>query len=491
MFLPLLVPLSRRVVPLLQTGCWASSSTLSHATKLCLAPTFTHDIRASTDESMSTLGQRRFSTSCHASKFQDILSQQVNLYFKNQQRPEEIDKKIIEDSDSVEQYIPKYLVTIASDPFINSDNILTLFKIYASMGRPLMQDKIEYPEQFKALLPVTEQSLKEMSYTELKQLAGYLSLLRNQKLSMINTLINAISGECSSRLHKPGVSLNKGIEYFEIPLDIYGNGIASKSYYEDYQIFFCNHLDEASSDELLKIMHYSTVSQKTVHAPLVEKCLKLIEDKIETSSFNCCGIIANSVMRSNFKLTNKLSILPSLAKQLIENIRTSSKWSELDIISLTSITELLRLSRYFDAQIMLSIETFISKCDVSQLTNDMIPSLLAYMTNYRYNPEVFQKVENVLIENLKKESISLSNLARILWSFSTCDHRCSQKFVDIIFGELHSQIIAGKTDNNLFKFTDILLSLALMGHFDAKMCTTALKSEKERGYSGKLSLYAL
>lgn len=432
-------------------------------------------------------------TTAKSLKFQDIVTQQMSFYFKQQNALDALkeDSLHIELSEAEQdQLIPKYLISIATDPEVNHENILKIFQLYASSHRPLMQEKIDFPQQFNALLPVAEQSLKYMTFSELKQLGASLSAIRNQKLSLVNSLINSLCQECSARLNAQNISLSLSIQYFEVIFEIYGNGITGKDYYETFLDLFLSGLNEANDKELLQIMLYSTLSQKHAHLELVNNCMKKIDSTIDSIPLVACGIMANSLIRSGMKLDAQMPILPKMIKKLINEMNSKSSRSVLDVLSIASIVELLRLSRYFkDQKLIEAIETFILKCNDDYLDDNTLPQFVAFLANQNYNKEAFTKVENILMEKLQDDTgtfIPLASMARIMWAFSTCDHRCSRQFVELLFGDLHSQVASQKTQTNFLKFTDIITSLAIMGHYDYDLCEEVFAPFRGRGYAGML-----
>lgn len=386
----------------------------------------------------------------------------------------------------IERLISRYLIAIATEPLVNSKNIVEVFDLYARTGRPLVQDMHNFPEEFMRLIPVSEQGLAAMTYSDLHHLARSLSFLRNQDLKMVHRLIKAVCHECSTRVKH--VSFQEGIKYFEI---VHHFNATRQPFYAIFSEYFSQHMDEASEKDLVKLMHYCTQKRKTSDADLVQKALNRLEDSLDSISFVTLGIVAGSVAKSGLKLSSDLPLLQRIVPVLVARIAEDTEWTGLEMYAFHSMINLFRLARFIDDDVTSAVEHFLLTCEDSCLDAQVIPEFIAFLAGRSYHREVFARVEHLVLLLLKSNVSAtprLQDFARILWAFSSTDHKCSEEFVSLVFANLHSFSSLEYTNNNFLKFVDGLQSLAMMGHIDRHITPLAFEPLKgrARGYKGPL-----
>ena len=90
------------------------------------------------------------------------------------------------------------------DPYIGQDTLLDFITLVAKDNYPLMKLKINHAEGFSNILPVALQLLKRFDLESLTSLTESLKVLRDQKLALVEKLIDGVSSvlfflsKCSS-----------------------------------------------------------------------------------------------------------------------------------------------------------------------------------------------------------------------------------------------------------------------------------------------------
>ncbi|XP_018017438.1 uncharacterized protein LOC108674050 [Hyalella azteca] len=391
--------------------------------------------------------------------------------------------------------VPRYLVNIAVDPYVQHDSILEIFRLYAVSMRPLTQDKIDFPVEFKSLLPATEQAFKVMSLPELYSMSQYLQALRAQKLTFIDNLIRSLCQECCARLHhKP--KFEEAMKLYELAIDVYARALP-RNYHEIFSEFFVHNVERASLKEKVKLMYFYCLNPKQMFPHLFEELLEAVIPHVSDMSFQMQGVVAHCVLKSGVELHPDLPLLPMLAPNLLSCLLSSDQLSILELNSVTSELELMRLARYQNNDITFALESFLLSCrEESCLTPHSIPLFLAYLATRHYNKEVFAKIEAYLMKMFASESdhgIQMTELARIMWAYSAVAHPCSDVFIKQVMAELASQVKVENMNKNLLKFVDALYSMAVMGRVDLQLCRHALLPIKGKAlyYGGHLQVKLL
>ncbi|KAF2354186.1 hypothetical protein FHG87_015060 [Trinorchestia longiramus] len=391
--------------------------------------------------------------------------------------------------------VPQYLVSIATDPNNQHESILEIFHLYALTMRPLAQDKIDFPEEFECLLTTTGNALQQMSITELQVMSQYLGALQSQQLALIRKLIRELCQECSARLyHKP--TFIEAMNLYDLTLTMYSKALPQK-YHEIFNEYFLNNLESASLREKVKLMYFYSLNPRPLFTSLVEELLKSTTPHISSMPLKMQGIVSFSVFKSGVKVHQDLPLLPELVPNLVSCLLSNHELDELEAFSVQSELDLMRLSRYHNVDVTSALEAFLVSCnEENYFTMQNMQCVLAFLATRSYNQMVFEKIEAGLMKILcdeNRESLQLPELARILWAMSATSHNCSSSFIEEIKKELHSQLAVNLVNNNLFKFVDSLLSLAMMGHIDLKLCRHAFLPPKGRAvsYGGHLEVKLL
>ena len=387
---------------------------------------------------------RRVSSSAPARKFGDIFTKHVTDYY---QEPGDrfIDKTLRNDVEQVKQnelLVSKYLLMIAHDPYVAPDNFLKMFHLMALTNYPLMQLKMDYPKEYGMIHLLAMNCTKRMNYDQLGNFAKCLAELRQQKVKMIDTLRNMIVNECADRVRK-AQSVAEGIDYFDVCFEIFGEAFSANPIYETFTIFFAQHLEEASVDHLVRIMHYASLQSKSINAQLVDKALQRVNEVADEMNFIQCVIIANAIMKSGMDFNSNTVFLPRLSSLLSDLVdEEDSEYTSLQVAGMLKVVECFRLARYKDDAVVNNVEKFVAKVNPNLLDIKDSTTFLAYFASCRYNEEIFTQLEKHIIAQVETDSCQLTvpSLARMLWAFSSTGHACSQKLLAIANTDLKMHV---------------------------------------------------
>jgi len=388
--------------------------------------------------------------------------------------------------ENIEETVKRLIIAIAHNEYVSDcDTIVSLFNLYATHNRPVIQDKSDIPEEFNKMVWKAHQLTKYMSYDELKSFASSLMTLRSQKLNFVDKLIMSVCGECSSRLQK--ASLNQGIDYFEIILHIFASGMGKKSNYEIFIEFFQNNLEGASEIDLIKLMHYSSFSKNDSQKALVEKSLEMLKDSLPNMSTETLGIISNSVLRGNATLTPNLILLPYVCHSILNTTKKCEKLTVFQKVNFQNMVKLLRLSRFKDVAFVEEFQNTLLNCSSDFFDEEIIPEILAFFAQSFYSEKIFVRLENEFLDILESDStnLSITEYARVLWAFSHCNHIPSDKFINLIHKDLVSYLKTGRAFRNYAKFSDILYSLAILGRSHPDILRSAITAKSDLLSVGK------
>jgi len=440
------------------------------------------------------LAYRPLATGAAAFKsYDDVFSKHIQEYYQESDDEKYIDKTMRNDVEQIrenELLVAKYLQMIAHDPFVEPGNFLKMFHLVALTNYPLMQLKIDHPQEYSKIPLLGMNCIKRMNFKELGALAKCLSELRQQKLQMINSLRNMIVNECADRVRN-AKSLDNAIDYFDVCFEIFDEAFADNPIYDTFTNFFLQHLEEASADHLVRIMHYSSLRNRSSSPELVENALQRVSQVADEMSFIQCVIIANSVVKSGMDLNANAPFLPRLSSLLADLVEEEdSEYTSLQVTGVLKVVECFRMSRYKDDQVVRNIEQFVTIVNPNLLDCKSITTLLAFFASCRYNPVIFAHLEALLIREVDTDSsqLSIPSLARVLWSFSSTGHQCSQRMLDIANTDLRMHVQLTGVRGNLPKVADALLSLNMMGGADLALCreVMALADQRTTSYQGSV-----
>jgi len=129
------------------------------------------------------------------------------------------------------------------------------------------------------------------------------------------------------------------------------------------------------------------------------------------------------------------------------------------------------------------LASFIGDCkemDVQSMT-----VFLAYLASHDYNEEAFVLMENKIVEDITGDlgRWKVHDMARILWSFSSTAHQCSESFIKLVSQELQRHLQSLGARGNLLKTGDALKSLVILGSTPLPCCRHMLRMEGST-YSG-------
>ena len=391
---------------------------------------------------------------------------QIYNYLKGSNEVSSIDKTL-DPVDNPEEVINRLIITIAHNEFVEgSDLVVKIFRLYASSKRAVIQDKVNMPAEFDKMMWKADQLVKFMSFEEIRELGASLMQLRSQKVKVIDRLLSTVCSECSSRV--ASVGLNEGINYFEILLNVFSSGLGKKANYDIFIDFFAKHIHEASQNDLVKLMYYSSMYRNAAASTLVEKALVELQSAFGEMPFETLGIIANSVLNSGIKSVPDEALFRHLHESLLDKLEKLDDLNSLEEFNLQAILKLFRLLGYKPPAFTSALKDKLMESQNTSFDVSVIVSILAYFAQSSYHRDLFELMEKKLVEAFSgnQVSVTLTDYARIMWSFSRCNHACSQQLLDLVHQDMRHLFIDGSAHRNYAKYADILFSLAILGHSD-------------------------
>ncbi|KAK8743781.1 hypothetical protein OTU49_001262 [Cherax quadricarinatus] len=376
--------------------------------------------------------------------------------------------------------IHQMLLVISHSLVPKANDVLKLFSLYAILKHSILQDIISKKSLMVTVKKKVYDSVSLMTQDELRNFAVVLKEMNFQKTRYLMELAGYIDSECEKRAWNG--NFEQCLELFDILLILYGNNIYRKKEYDTFMSLFEKHTESFQPQHLVKVLYYVGIGKKKkLSREFIDKLVRKLGVHYQDLSFQDAGIAASGVFKSNIKVDKASPFIIKMVQHFKTKVEECTSIYDLESYGLVAMMKLIRATKFQDIELFPPLNAFIMSTNLNTLSSEVVAHTLALYANTGvYHPEIFTKLQNILIHHLEDPShtVRLKDLSRILWAFSHVSHQCDKAFFKEIDKYLMEFVYNGEIDTYPHYLSSTLLSMAVLEHYPQELIKETFRPER-------------
>lgn len=341
----------------------------------------------------------------------------------------------------------------------------------AKINKSISFDKKDY--QVEEIFPYLMQRENVMKLSSL-QLKDILYLMANTEIDSekFEDAIKFIDEKCALSVNRWPLDLS--LYVLDAWFIILGPKVFRKHYYCAFSNLLNKKMKKCSKYDLILSLYFIGMSKKS--PPFLMEFMKYkMEYFVSDLTDEEWAIACLSFFKTSTKMDSEL--LLKQCSKAAENLMLKN-----DRFNLISVLKCLRLSEYFDANLMKKLGDFIKKEHKSFNFVECTNFLASFATLNVYDCEIYNCLEIQGVSELSKENAipeysidikkihpaersRVKDLARFLWGMSFVGHTMDKWSLDKLIDFLSARLEIGEFESNLPVLVDCVQSLILLGQY--------------------------
>lgn len=359
--------------------------------------------------------------------------------------------------------------------------VIRLFALYSSLpSNTSLLKHFSHKSNKKFLESRVISSISYMTPSELHQFASLLTTF-TAKTPFIKLLKKTILQEISLRLGEVD-SLTDAFRYFATHLELEERDL---NYYGVYNKFFAaceKYLDSANPIHLSHILYFLGLGDKlNLNTQLALVASQRLHPHFKDIPFTDVGLALMGLFRASLNLERDVPLANAAAVKLMEHISKEGqnvRLSTLDSSSLISVVKYLRLTSYYNQDLLDALKLFLHKLHQDSFTPPFMCHILALYANCNvYDQKVYSLLEKEFLRFLEApdENLRIKDISRMTWALAHTQHSCTESFLKLVVQSLNKLCETSELVTFHSHVIDATLSLAMFNVFPEKLYSSILR----------------